>query len=201
MNHYFDRKQTSKLLYFDIDVNVFDLSFKIKSASGIFSKNELDSASKILIENTIPFGEVLDMGCGNGVIGISLLKKYSSLSLTFCDINERAVMLTKKNLESLNLKGNVINCYLFEKIDFKEFDLILSNPPYAAGRKVIYEMIEESVNYLKDGGKLNLVARHSKGGKMIEKKMFEVFGNVKYLAKKSGFRVYSSTKNEGADKN
>jgi 16S rRNA G1207 methylase RsmC len=39
---------------------------------------------------------------------------------------------------------------------------------------------------------LQLVARHQKGGKMLEKKMQEVFGNTETLAKKGGFRVYLS---------
>ena len=47
--------------------------------------------------------------------------------------------------------------------------------------------------YLKKNGLLQLVARHQKGGKSLEKKMKEVFGNVKVVSRKSGYRVYVST--------
>ena len=40
---------------------------------------------------------------------------------------------------------------------------------------------------------LQIVARHNKGGKTLMEKMDEVFGNVKDIAKKSGFRVYISS--------
>jgi 16S rRNA G1207 methylase RsmC len=39
-----------------------------------------------------------------------------------------------------------------------------------------------------------VVARHAKGGKMLEKRMEEKFGNVEVVAKKGGFRVYVSKK-------
>ena len=71
-----------------------------------------------------------------------------------------------------------------------EFDTILLNPPQHAGKDVCMKMIENAIKYLKNGGLLQLVARHNKGGKSFEKKMKEVFGNVKDIAKKGGFRVY-----------
>jgi 16S rRNA G1207 methylase RsmC len=55
-------------------------------------------------------------------------------------------------------------------------------------------LIEESKNYLKQKGSLQIVARHNKGGKTLSKKMEEVFGNIKVIAKKSGYWVYMSVK-------
>ena len=53
-------------------------------------------------------------------------------------------------------------------------------------------MIEKAKDHLKKGGLLQIVARHKKGGKSLEAKMKEVFGNVEAIAKKSGYRVYIS---------
>jgi len=55
-------------------------------------------------------------------------------------------------------------------------------------------LIEEARNHLKYGGNLQLVARHNKGGKTLSKKIEEVFGNVKVIAKKAGYWVYLSEK-------
>ena len=83
---------------------------------------------------------------------------------------------------------------LYHKLSGKTFDSILVNPPYVAGRKVCFKIIEEAPLYLKRGGSLQLVARHSKGGKILGERMKDVFGNMEFLAKGSGFRVYYSVK-------
>lgn len=195
MEHYFTEKPTSQEKITKININLKEDSFSIFSATGLFSKQELDKASQLLIEraqiknNT----KILDLGCGYGVIGLALLRKYD-VEAVFSDVNERAVVITKKNLDYLKLKGNVIKSNLFENIKDK-FDVIISNPPYAAGREICFSLIEESINYLNPEGTLQIVARHNKGGKTLSEKMFEVFGNVESVAKKSGFRVYLSRKN------
>jgi 16S rRNA (guanine1207-N2)-methyltransferase len=76
------------------------------------------------------------------------------------------------------------------------FDTILLNPPQTAGKKLCFELIEESKAHLKKDGLLQLVARHNKGGKDLSKKMLEVFGNVEPTAKEAGFRVYVSKRLE-----
>ena len=195
MDHYFSEKPTSEETIFKISVNALGLSFEMLSASGLFSKDALDTASKLLIEKSKISGtKGLDLGCGNGVVGICILKKYPATEVVFSDINERAVKICQKNLNKLKLKGKVIKSDLFEKIS-GEFDFILSNPPYAAGRDVCFKLIEESFNHLKKRGTLQIVARHNKGGKILSEKMENVFESVEALAKSGGFRVYMSVKN------
>ena len=48
--------------------------------------------------------------------------------------------------------------------------------------------------HLEENGNLQIVARHNKGGKELSKKMLEIFGNVKDIAKASGYRIYLSQK-------
>ena len=74
------------------------------------------------------------------------------------------------------------------------FDTVLSNPPMAAGREVCFRIIKESYAHLSNGGTLQIVARHNKGGKTLSEKMKEVFGNVETTANAGGFRVYLSRK-------
>jgi 16S rRNA G1207 methylase RsmC len=63
------------------------------AVSGVFSfENQIDKASRLLIENYVPAGNmVLDIGCGYGAIGLFLKALYPQLVLTLTDINERAV--------------------------------------------------------------------------------------------------------------
>jgi 16S rRNA (guanine1207-N2)-methyltransferase len=138
--------------------------------------------------------KVLDLGCGYGAVGIALAKAYPSAKVLLSDINKRAVMLAKKNIELNGLKNaHAIRSDLFKNISEK-FNAILLNPPQSAGKELCLKMIEQSAEHLEKGGTFQLVCRHNIGGAQLEKKMLEVFGNVQELAKKSGYRIYISEK-------
>jgi 16S rRNA G1207 methylase RsmC len=189
--HYFSEKQKSENKRFEVQVRLKNDSFKIMSAPGIFSKDELDTATKLLIENAVIGKKILDLGCGYGVIGLSVLRKNKGVEVYFSDVNERALELTNENLKALNLNGKVVKSNVFDNLN-EGFDTILSNPPMAAGRKVCFQIIEESFKHLEKDGILQIVARHNKGGRTLSDKMEEVFGNVEATAKSGGFRVYLS---------
>jgi 16S rRNA (guanine1207-N2)-methyltransferase len=193
VEHYFSEKQKSDDSRFEIQIKLRNDSFAIMSASGIFSKAELDTATKLLIENSSIGEKILDLGCGYGVVGISILRRHKDANVYFSDVNERALDLTAENLKKLNLKGTVVKSNVFDNLN-ENFDTILTNPPMAAGRKVCYQIIEDSYKHLDKEGTLQLVARHNKGGKTLSEKMEEVFGNVEAIAISGGFRVYLSRK-------
>ena len=73
-----------------------------------------------------------------------------------------------------------------------KFDTILVNPPQTAGKDICFQIIDEAKNHLNNNGLLQLVARHNKGGSVLEKHMKEIFGNVEQIVKGSGYRVYIS---------
>ncbi len=197
-DHYFSENPNSRYIEEDIEVKVLGMRFNIKSASGIFSRSELDSASKLLIETVFPLlcndERILDLGCGNGVIGISLALKKPDCSFVLSDINNRAVRVARKNRKIIGLSNvKVVQSNLFEKIKGC-FDRIVCNPPMATPKEFRQRMIKESFGYLYPKGNLYMVARHKKGGNIIEKGIKEVFGNCSVLTKKGGFWVYSGEK-------
>lgn len=193
MTHYYSKKQTSRINIKKIPVIVKNTEFELYSASGIFSKDKLDNGTKLLIENCIIKAEwnVLDIGCGIGVIGISVKLFNPSIKVMMSDVNKRAVMVSKKNVKLHNLDIKAIRSNLYSKIPDK-FNTILVNPPQTAGKDICFQIIDEAKNHLNDKGLLQLVARHNKGGSVLEKRMKEVFGNVEQIAKGSGYRVYVS---------
>ncbi len=190
-SHYYSESQESNFKPFIIQHG--ELEFY--SAAGVFSKMKLDKASLLLANKALipEEGSVLDLGCGIGTIGIILKNKNPSLDVTFSDVNERALKLTRMNLEKNGLKGVVKKSYLFENIK-EEYNVIISNPPIASGKKVCFQLIKDSWKYLKTNGCLQIVARHKKGGETLSKKIEEVFGNVEEVAKGSGFRIYKGVK-------
>ena len=136
--------------------------------------------------------KILDLGCGYGIIGLSLLLANPTLKIVFSDINERAVELVSKNLKHHELNSEVIQSDGFENIKGK-FDSILLNPPQTAGKITCFKLIEDSKDHLNFNGCLQLVARHNKGGKELANKMLQTFGNVKDIAKSAGYRIYLSS--------
>ncbi|MAG08783.1 hypothetical protein CMO89_04875 [Candidatus Woesearchaeota archaeon] len=197
MQHYFSEKQTSALNLKKINARLRGRLFEFYTGSGVFSSKRVDKGSELLVNSAIiNEGRVLDMGCGIGIVGIVIAKCFPDILVVMTDINKRAVKLAKRNVKLNNIdnaearQGN-----LFEKVNEDEkFNAILINPPQKAGKKLCFEMIDKSYDYMLEKGTLQIVGRHQKGGKELSKRMETVFGNVKDVAKKSGYRVYVSEK-------
>ena len=197
MEHYYSTQQKSPLKIKKINQKIRKQEFEFYTASGVFSKEKIDKGTLILAENMIieKNNKVLDLGCGVGILGIVAVKLFNA-DVVMSDVNKRAVMLAKMNAKLNNVKAKIYQGNLYEKIKNNDFDVVLSNPPQTAGKEICFKLIEQSNEHLKNNGNLQLVARHNKGGKTLSKKMEEVFGNVRVIAKKSGYWVYVSKKNE-----
>ncbi|MCK5630105.1 MAG: class I SAM-dependent methyltransferase [Nanoarchaeota archaeon] len=197
--HYFTEKPKSRMIQYQFTAVLLGNELKFNTSSGVFSIKKIDRGTEVLIGNCIVEAgwHVLDMCCGYGPVGIALAKKYD-IKLFMTDVNQRAVMLTRENIKANGLEGKditVVSGSLYNKVKDKEtFDTIIVNPPQTAGKDVCIAVIEQAYEFLKKGGILQLVARHNKGGKALSGIMEKVFGNVRDIAKKSGYRVYLSKK-------
>lgn len=167
--------------------------YRFATGSGVFSKERVDRGTLLLAES-VRIGEgdeVLDLGCGYGVIGIVFAGHAGSVVMT--DINERAVELAKTNVKLNGLKNaEVLQCDLYDRLGGRKFDKIVCNPPIRAGKSVVNKIIEGAAGHLEPGGTLYLVARTKQGAKSIAKKMEQVFGNREYVRKGGGYRVMAS---------
>jgi release factor glutamine methyltransferase len=87
---------------------------------------------------------ILDLGTGSGCIGISLLKSLPNAKCTFVDLSTEALLVAKKNAESLGVldRSEFINIDAAKFATDKAFDLVLANPPYIAQDDV---NVQESV--------------------------------------------------------
>jgi len=198
MSHYFvnDDKVASKPRTICYSINAVD--FSLESDNGVFSKNDLDKGSELLIKELLPIslGEnILDIGCGIGVIGLTLAYFHPSLKVCLTDVNTRALSLCSANANSLKLSQRVtiLQSDVYEKIEGK-FTSIVSNPPIRAGKKVTYEIYRGALEHLIDSGSLYIVIRKNQGAPSVMSYLEELFGNVALLAREKGYYVLKATK-------
>jgi 16S rRNA G1207 methylase RsmC len=195
MEHYFSEKPRSSFIREKFSTTIKGEEFIINSGSGIFSTTEIDKGSRLIVENAKIVGKnILDLGCGYGIIGIAMKRFHPDSEVLMVDINERAVRMAKENCSENNVECAVLKSDIFSNLKNSFFDVILTNPPFSAGKNVCKEFIRQSYLHLNKGGTLQLVAPHNKGGESLKKYMLEVFGNAGELSKKSGYRVYISIK-------
>jgi len=75
-------------------------------------------------------GNILDVGCGCGILGALLKRDKPKISLTLLDIQPINVTITKHNMQFNHLDGQVIEGDFLKTQWDTEFDMIVSNPPY-----------------------------------------------------------------------
>ncbi len=195
MSQYFDNDKNIKSERKLIKFNFNNKEFSIYSDNGVFSKDRFDYGTRVLL-NSIDIdklsGNVLDLGCGLGVVGIILGTFNKGINIDMVDINERAINLTKNNLVLNNVKANVFVSDIYSNINNK-YDFIITNPPIRAGKNVIRGFLLGSYDYLKDDGILYFVMRKDHGVKSMMEELSVKF-NTSIVNKDKGFYVVLCTK-------
>jgi len=189
MVQYFENtKLPSKMV--KTEAFVLGKRFIFYTDNGVFSKDGLDFGSRLLLE-TIPLeevgGKVLDMGCGYGVFGI-ILNKITSCYVDMVDVNLRALHLSEINSKENHCTNvNIFESNVYENIKSK-YDVIVTNPPIRAGKKVVYDIVMNAKDHLCDNGKLFLVIRKEQGAKSLIVDLEKIY-TVEVLTKKKGFFI------------
>ncbi len=193
MSHYYrtTKKRGSKL----ISDFIRGVTVEFETAPGVFSEDEVDKGTRLLLEVAeVPSeGVILDVGCGYGAVGITLAKAYPNLRVYMVDISKVAVELSKINAKRNGVADRVVvlEGNLYEPVKGLKFDAIYSNPPLAAGMDVVRRIVIEAPEHLRPGGSLQMVLR--KGHQAIYNLMKSVFGNAEILASKWGYKVLKAT--------
>ena len=190
MSQYFTNDENLKSEYRNIIYKYKDYIFNFTSDLGVFSKDRVDYASKLLVENYFKVGRknvnVLDVGCGYGFIGITVSKIMNS-KVDMIDVNKRAVHLSNLNIKNMNVNAISFISDIYSNID-KKYDVIISNPPIRAGKKVYMNIINNATNYLNDDGEFYFVMNKDHGAKNVIEKIKDVY-DINVLDKDKGFFV------------
>ena len=172
-----------------------DGPLQVLSLPGVFSHGRLDVGSALLLEHLdgLPSGHILDFGCGAGVLGAALKRRYPDSHITLLDVDAFAVESSRLTLAANGLEADVING---DGIDAAPMGLsaILSNPPFHQGVHTHYQatehLLRQARQHLAKKGELRLVANSFlKYPPLIEQHL----GPCQTLADAKGFRIYSAS--------
>ena len=194
LEHYFTNNKELKSEFRTIKYNYDSYTFTFTSDNGVFSKDKIDFGSKTLIETFLKKNEkkinnILDVGCGYGFMGI-VLSKILNAEATLIDVNKRAVHLTEKNIKENKVNAQTYVSNIYENVE-GSFDLIITNPPIRAGKTVVYEILRNAKNYLKEDGELWFVIRKEQGAKSTMKALEDLY-KIELIKKASGFYIIAA---------
>ncbi len=162
--------------------------------AGVFSKGELDVGSRLLLD-ALPAltGDVLDLGCGWGAIGVAIARANKAARVTMADVNHRALGLCRENCERNGVTAEVIESDGMAAVMGRKFDAVVTNPPIRAGKQVIYKMFADAAKALNPGGALYLVIRKQQGAESCVKYLKTLYGEVEKVDKSAGFWVLKAS--------
>lgn len=200
MEQYFTKNPTTQKEIYKFDWNLGKDRFYFYTSNSVFSKNGVDFGSMLLVETVIKEnanfkGNILDLGCGYGPIGVMLAKLIENANVTMSDVNERALELAKMNAEENKVKARVktLSSSAFENIN-ENFDMIVTNPPIRAGKDVVFSFYEGAYEHLNKGGHLYVVIQKKQGAPSTKEKLESLFGNCETAEKKSGYFIFRAEK-------
>ena len=196
--HYYSKDPKVKSRPKELAVTLRQQSFRFITDAGVFSKGDVDFGSKLLAESFVMpevEGDVLDVGCGYGPIGLSIASSFPSRKIHMVDVNERALLLSAKNAEV----NGVSNVQIYSSDGFTDvadvgFSAILTNPPIRAGKKTVFSFYEGAFSKLQASGELWVVIQKKQGAPSTILHLEKLFGNAETIVKKKGYHIIKAIK-------
>ena len=177
----------------------------------ILVEKMIDTLKDKVLKNEI-HPKILDIGVGSGIIGITAALEIESSYVLGVDISEKALETAQKNKEILKVSNiKFLKSDLFENVEFREFDMIVSNPPYISlneigimsddtllhepsealfaendGLYFYYEICQKAFDYLANFGYLLFEIGYKQAKNIVEIMTSSGFKNVEVIKDLAG---------------
>jgi 16S rRNA G1207 methylase RsmC len=176
-------------------------SLMLSNNANVFSRENLDIGARFMLEQfeKLPLSQhIIDLGCGNGILGVIAKKSQPECKITFIDESYMALDSAKTNyIAALNndLNASFVIADSLTDIILDKPDLILCNPPFhqhnTVGDHIAWRMISQSYKALKRGGQLWVIGNRQLS---YHSKIERLFGNCETIAANKKFVVLVGTK-------
>lgn len=176
--------------------------FTINNHANVYAREKLDIGARYFMQNLPNIAadaQVIDLGCGNGVIGLQVLSKQPTANILFIDESYMAIESAKLNIAK-NLPSGLAQCQFqindcLTSVEGGSVDVILCNPPFhqqtATTDHIAWQMFKDSHRVLKKGGELRIIGNRQLGYHI---KLKRIFGNEKLIASNDKFVTISAIK-------
>lgn len=172
-----------------------ELQLTLVNYPNLFSRERLDIGSRFLLENLpehIHARHIVDMACGNGVLGIAAGQRAPEAKLSFTDESYMAIASAKHNAaENLGSarKMAFYSTHCLQGLPDQSADLVINNPPFhqqhVVGDYIARQMFKDAHRVLESGGRLLVVANRQLGYHIRLKQLFgqctTLKGNPKFV--------------------
>jgi 16S rRNA (guanine1207-N2)-methyltransferase/23S rRNA (guanine1835-N2)-methyltransferase len=182
------------------------ISFSLHNYPNVFCREQIDIGARYLLqhlpETNKPEHTIIDLGCGNGILGISILVDAPEATVYFVDESYMAIASAKNSFKQSGAKGkarflvsHALSNIQSEDKHFEGADTIICNPPFHQQSTVLddiaWQMFVDAKKHLKVGGELRIV-----GNRHLEHraKLSKLFGGCKVIASDKKFVVLSAIK-------
>lgn len=182
-----------------------ELGLTMLCHANVFSRQHLDHGARFFLNHfdELPAVDtVVDLGCGNGVLGIVYQQQHRAADVRFVDESFMAIASAESNYQHAfgSATGSAGNA-VFDAADGlsnvadNAVDLVLCNPPfhqqYVVGGQVAAGMFRDAKRCLQRGGELWVVAnRHLAYQQLISR----MFGNCRQVAVNKKFSILRAIK-------
>ncbi len=181
------------------------LNFALINEVNVFCRDHLDIGARFFLRylgnrECADTQRVIDLGCGNGVLGISFLKQTNNCEVYFVDESSSAIASAKATAEAA---GVVDRCHFLQSHSLTglpsslkgKIDTILCNPPFhqnnAITEEIAWQMFKDASQFLTPAGELRIVANRQLNYMVKLKKLFN---RVEIIARNKKFSVYCASK-------
>ena len=189
--HYFSEEPEVESARKRIEVTLPDGSFEMETDTGVFSHGRVDAGTKFLLLEAPELperGDLLDLGCGAGVIALTMARRRPECRVWAVDVNARARRLTSDNAATLGLR-NVTVAAPEEVPDDVSFAAMWSNPPIKVGKSELHDMMRRWLPRLSTDGVGVLVVNKNLGSDSLQKWLQGQGYNVDRIASRQGYRI------------
>jgi 16S rRNA (guanine1207-N2)-methyltransferase len=193
--HYFTADPSTPFKRAPVRAHVWGHWLELTSGSGVFAQGRLDAGTGVLLREEGPpeqAREVLDLGCGYGVIGLAIAVAVPEARVTAVDVNERALLLARENADRLGVASR-FRALTPEEVDpAATYDEIWSNPPIRVGKDALHELLLRWLPRLTPQGRAVMVVGKNLGADSLARWLDEQGFPTEKLSSAKGFRVLES---------